>query len=84
MAKHLCCSPFGEIYYTNVDDKGITVRKIDLTEDVVIAVMEKLSWQAILKEHFDGKAELEIGDFKLIFDGTGNQKFMEDYGDTKK
>lgn len=80
MAKHLCCSPFGEIYYTNVDDKGITVRKIDLTEDAVIAVMDKLSWLAVTKEPFDGKAEIEINGFKLSIDGTGNPRFMEKYG----
>lgn len=62
----------------------ITGQKIDLTEDAVLAVMGKLSQQAILKEPFDGKAVLEINGFKLLFDGTGNPKFMEDYGDTEK
>ena len=62
----------------------ITGQKIDLTEDAVVAVMDKLSWQAILKESFDGKSGLEINGFKLLFDGTGNPKFMEDYGDTEK
>lgn len=60
MAKHLCCSAFGKIYYANVNDKGIiTGQKIDLTED---------------------KAEIEINGFKLIFDGTGNLRFMEKHG----
>lgn len=81
MAKHLCCSPLGKIYYANVNDKGIiTGQKIDLTEDAVVAVMDKLSLLAIAKKPFDGKAEIEINGFKLIFDGTGNPKFMEDYG----
>lgn len=73
MAKHLCCSAFGKIYYANVNDKGIIIgQKIDLTEDAVVAVMDKLSWLAIAKKPFDGKAEIEINGFKLIFDGTGN------------
>lgn len=84
MAKHLYCSPLGKIYYANVNEGMVTGQKIDLTEDAVVAVMDKLSWQAILKEHFDGKAELEINGFKLILDGTGNPKFMEDCGGKEK
>jgi hypothetical protein len=81
MAKHLCCSAFGKIYYANVNDKGIiTGQKIDLTGDAVVAVMDKLSWLAIAKKPFDGKAEIEINGFKLIFDGTGNSWFMKNYG----
>nr|DAM41084.1 MAG TPA: hypothetical protein [Caudoviricetes sp.] len=80
MAKHLCCSAFGKIYYANVNDKGIiTGQKIDLTEDAIVAVADKLSWLAVTKEQFDGKAEIEINGFKLIFDGTGNSSFMEKY-----
>lgn len=82
MTKHLCCSAFGKIYYANVNDKGIiTGQKIDLTEDAVVAVMDKLSWLAVAKETFDGKAEIEINSFKLSIDGTGNPRFMEKYGD---
>lgn len=85
MTKHLCCTPLGKIYYANVNDKGMfTGQKIDLTEDAIVAVMDKLSWLAVTKEQFDGKAEIEINGFKLLFDGTGNPKFMEDYGDTEK
>lgn len=81
MAKHLCCSVFGKIYYANVNDKGIiTGRKIDLTEDAVVAVMDKLSWLAVTKEPFDGKAEIEINGFRLSIDCTGNPKFMEKHG----
>lgn len=81
MTKHLCCSAFGKIYYANVNDKGIiTGRKIDLTEDAVVAVMDKLSWLAIAKKPFDGKAEIEINGFKLSIDGTGNPRFMEKCG----
>lgn len=84
MAKRLCCSAFGKIYYAKVNDRGIiTGQKIDLTEDAVVAVMNKLSWSAILKEPFDGKAELEINGFKLIFDGTGNARFMEEHRKSK-
>lgn len=81
MTKHLCCSAFGKIYYANVNDKGIiTGQKIDLTEDAVLAVMNKLSLLAIAKKPFDGKAEIEIGDFRLSIDCTGNPMFMKDYG----
>ena len=81
MAKHLCCSPLGKIYYANVNDKGIiTGQKIDLTEDAVVAVMDKLSWLAVTKESFDGKAEIEINGFRLSIDCTGNPRFMEQYG----
>ena len=85
MAKHLCCSPLGKIYYTNVNDKGIiTGQKIDLTEDAVVAVMDKLNWLAIAKNPFDGMAEIEINGFKLSIDGTGNPRFMEKYGEPKE
>lgn len=81
MAKHLCCSAFGKIYYANVNDKGImTGKKIDLTEDAIVAVMDKLSWKAISKKPFDGKAEIEINNFRLSIDCTGNPRFMEKYG----
>lgn len=44
MAKRLCCSAFGKIYYAKVNDRGIiTEQKNDLTEDAVVAVMDKLS-----------------------------------------
>lgn len=81
MAKTLCYSALGKIYYANVNDRGImTGRKIDLTEDAIVAVMDKLSWKAISKKPFDGKAEIEINGFKLSIDGTGNPRFMEKYG----
>lgn len=81
MAKHLCCSAFGKIYYANVNDKGIiTGRKIDLTEDAVVAVMDKLSWLAVTKEPFDGKADIEINGFRLSIDCTGNPIFMKEHG----
>lgn len=80
MAKHLCCSAFGKIYYANVNDKGIiTGRKIDLTEDAVVAVMDKLSLLAIAKKPFDGKAEIAINGFRLSIDCTSNPIFMKDY-----
>ena len=80
MAKHLCCSVLGKIYYANVNDKVIIIgRKIDLTEDAVVAVMDKLSWLAVTKEPFDGKAEIVINGFKLSIDGTGNPRFMKKY-----
>lgn len=80
MAKHLCCSAFGKIYYANVNDKGIiTGQKIDLTEDAVVAVMDKLSWLAVTKKPFDGKAEIEINGFRLSIDCTSNPIFMKDY-----
>ena len=61
MAKHLCCSAFGKIYYANVNNKGIiTGQKIDLTDDAVVAVMDKLSWLAVAKKPFDGKAEIDM------------------------
>ena len=81
MAKHLCCSAFGKIYYANVNDKGIiTGQKINLTEDAVVAVMDKLSLLAIAKKPFDGKAEIAINGFRLSIDCTGNPMFMRDYG----
>ena len=82
MAKRLCCSAFGKIYYAEVNDRGIvTGRKlVDLTEDAVVAVMDKLSWLAIAKKPFDGKAEIEINGFRLSIDCTGNPMFMKDYG----
>ena len=81
MTKHLCCSPLGKIYYANVNNKGIiTGQKIDLTDDAVVAVMDKLSWLAVAKKPCDGKAEIEINGFKWFFDGTGNSWFMEKYG----
>lgn len=81
MTKHLCCSAFGKIYYAKVNDRGIiTGRKIDLTEDAVVAVMDKLSWLAITKKPFDGKAEIEVNGFRLSIDCTGNPMFMKDYG----
>lgn len=81
MAKKLCCSAFGKIYYANVNDKGImTGRKIDLTDDAVLTVMNKLSLLAIAKKPFDGKAEIKIGGFRLSIDCTGNPMFMKDYG----
>lgn len=82
MAKHLCCSAFGKIYYANVNNKGIiTGQKIDLTDDAVVAVMDKLSLLAIAKKPFDGKAEIAINGFRLSIDCTGNPIFMKDYGD---
>ena len=60
--------------------KALLQNKNDLTEDAVIAVMDKLSLIAIAKKPFDGKAEIEINGFKLFFDGTGNSWFMEKYG----
>lgn len=81
MTKHLGCSPLGKIYYANINGKGmITGQKIDLTEDAIIAVMDKLSLLAIAKKPFDGKAEIEINGFKLSIDCTGNPSFMEKYG----
>ena len=81
MAKHLCCSAFGKIYYANVNDKGIiTGQKIDLTENAVVAVMDKLSLLAIAKKPFDGKAEIAINGFRLSIDCTSNPMFMKDYG----
>lgn len=55
-------------------------QKIDLTDDAVVAVMDKLSWLAIAKKPFDGKAEIEVNGFRLSIDGTGNPGFMEKYG----
>lgn len=82
---NICGATIEDVADLYVNDKGMfTGQKIDLTKDAVTAVMDKLSWLAILKEPFDGKAGLEINGFKLIFDGTGNPKFMEDYGDTEK
>ncbi|WP_293725271.1 hypothetical protein [Phascolarctobacterium succinatutens] len=84
MTKHLCCSALGKIYYANVNDKGIiTGQKIDLTEDAIVAVMDKLSWLAIAKKPFDGKAEIEINGFRLSIDGTGNSHFMEKHAGGK-
>ena len=59
-------------------------KKIDLTEDAVVAVMDKLSWLAIAKKPFDGKAEIEINGFRLSIDGTGNPRFMEKYREPKE
>lgn len=42
--------------------------------------MDKLSWLAVTKKPFDGKAEIEINGFRLSIDGTGNPSFMEKYG----
>ena len=85
MAKRLCCSAFGKIYYANVNNKGIiTGQKIDLTDDAVVAVMDKLSWLAIAKKPFDGKAEIAINGFRLSIDCTGNPIFMEKYGEPKE
>lgn len=85
MAKRLCCSAFGKIYYAKVNDRGIiTEQKNDLTEDAVVAVMDKLSLLAIAKKPFDGMAEIEINGFKLSIDGTGNPRFMEKYGEPKE
>lgn len=82
MAKRLCCGFRGKIYYTDVNEKeGIMVgQKVDVTESAVEAVMERLCWMAESKKPFDGKAEIEINGFKLIFDGTGNSWFMKNYG----
>lgn len=86
MAKRLCCSFGGKIYYANVDkNKGImTGQRIDLTESAVEAVMERLCYLAISKEPFDGKAKIEINGFELSIDGTRNPEFMEKYGNNKK
>ena len=46
--------------------------------------MDKLSWLAIAKKPFDGKAEIEINGFKLNIDGTGNPRFMEKHGESKE
>ena len=82
MAKRLCCSTFGKIYYAKVNDRGIiTGQKNDLTEEAVVAVMDKLSLLAIAKKPFDGKAEIAINGFRLSSACTGNQIFMKDYGD---
>lgn len=86
MAKRLCCGFRGKIYYTDVNEKeGIMVgQKVDVTESAVEAVMERLCWMAESKKPFDGKAEIEINGFKLIFDGTGNSWFMKNYGGKEK
>lgn len=82
MSKRLCCGFLGRIYYANVnEEKGImTGQKVDVTESAVEAVMERLCYLAESKKPFDGKAEIEINGFKLLFDGTGNSMFMENYG----
>lgn len=86
MAKRLCCGFLGHIYYANVnEEKGIMIgKKVDVTESAVEAVMERLCWMAESKKPFDGKAEIEINGFKLIFDGTGNSWFMKNYGGKEK
>lgn len=55
-------------------------KKNDLTDDAVVAVMDKLSLLAIAKKPFDGKAEIAINGFRLSIDCTGNPIFMKDYG----
>lgn len=84
MAKKLCCSFLGKIYYANVNDKGIiTGQKVDVTESAVEAVMDRLCYIAERKKPFDGKAEIEINGFRLSIDCTGNPRFMGKYGGGK-
>ena len=65
--------------------KGIMVgQRVEVTESAVEAVMEKLCYMAESKKTFDGKAEIEINGFKLSIDGTGNPRFMEQYGDEQQ
>lgn len=45
--------------------------------------VDKVSWLAIAKKPFDGKAEIAINGFKLSIDGTGNPRFMKKYGGDK-
>lgn len=68
MAKNLCCSAFGKIYYANVNNKGIiTGQKIDLTDDAVVAVMDKLL--------------LESGvPFMLAYDDTAKHMICRAFG----
>ena len=50
--------------------------RVEVTDDAVLAVMEHMASMALDKKPFDGKAEIEINGFKLVFDATGVERFM--------
>ena len=75
------CGEFGDIYYATVDAKGrMRGNREEVTDDAVLAVMEHMASMASDKKPFDGKAEIEINGFKLTFDATGVERFMNKYG----
>ena len=79
--KKLVCGEFGDIYYATVDAKGrMRGNREEVTDDAVLAVMEHMASMASDKKPFDGKAEIEINGFKLTFDATGVERFMNKYG----
>ena len=79
--KKLVCGEFGDIYYATVDAKGRMRRgnREEVTDDAVLAVMEHMASMASDKKPFDGKAEIEINGFKLMFDATNVERYMNEY-----
>ena len=75
--KKIVCREFGDIYCITVDAKGrMRGNRVEVTDDAVLAVMEHMASMALDKKPFDGKAEIEINGFKLVFDATGVERFM--------
>ena len=78
--KKFVCGEFGAIYYATVDAKGrMRGNREEVTDDAVLAVMEHMASMASCKKPFDGKAEIEINGFKLVFDATSVERFMSKY-----
>ena len=78
--KKLVCGTFGTIYFANVDSTGRMIgNRVEVTDDAILAVMEHMASMASDKKPFDGKAEIEINGFKLMFDGTGVERYMSKY-----
>ena len=78
--KKLVCGEFGNIYYATVDAKGrMRGNREEVTDDAVLAVIEHMASMASDKKPFDGKAEIEINGFKLMFDATGVERYMNEY-----
>lgn len=78
--KKLVCGIFGNIYFAKVDSTGRMIgNRVEVTDDAILAVMEHMASMASDKKPFDGKAEIEINGFKLMFDGTGVEQYMSKY-----
>ena len=75
--KKIVCREFSDIYCITVDTKGrMRGNRINVTDDAVLSVMEHMASMALDKKPFDGKAEIKINGFKLIFDATDVEQFM--------
>ena len=76
----MVCGELRDSYYATVDAKGrMRGNREEVTDDAVLAVMEHMASMASDKKPFDGKAEIEINGFKLMFDATGVERYMSKY-----